>query len=164
MKRGYAIKSLNDSNWNDALCRTERGLFSRKNNFKWKIGQWYSVDGTIETCSNGFHCFRGTGFMGWASWAQTLVLVQVKGDHEVQDRGTENEKFAYRSMRVIKRLKVTQKIVKEWAEIEGIERVEPWLRVWGALRALVHLSDARSVMLGRSFTKYLLETQAPEYL
>ena len=65
-----------------------------------EVGKWYSVEGEIKCCENGFHCSDTVVDAINYVIPQVVALVEVKGDYDVES--CKYTKSAHRSMRVVK--------------------------------------------------------------
>ena len=81
------------------------GIVSGYNNdFKWKVGKWYKIDGDLEMCENGFHCsVKPLDALGYVS-GEVLAIAEVRGKSEKQDN-----KQCWSEMRISKAYKWTKK-------------------------------------------------------
>jgi len=72
-------------------------IVSDRNNHKWKIGKWYSVEGTVIICRNGYHASkRPLDACRYVS-GDVLAIVEYRGDI-VEDK----HKLVSREMRIVK--------------------------------------------------------------
>ena len=72
--------------------------------FKWKVGQWYKINGDLEMCENGFHCsVKPLDALGYVA-GEVLAIVEVRGDSEKQD-----DKQCWSEMRIVKAYKWQKK-------------------------------------------------------
>jgi len=71
-------------------------IVSDRNNHKWKIGKWYSVEGEVIICRNGFHASkRPLDALKYVN-GNVIGLVEYRGD--IIDR---QDKLASREMRIV---------------------------------------------------------------
>ena len=107
----YAIKYL----YKDKLTGT---LFGPSREFLYQIGEWYTTDGKIECCSNGFHVpsYFDIYLANW-TWHDeyvkhndddindlVIVLVEVGGYLDLGPNGNDSDKISFKRIRIVKEL------------------------------------------------------------
>ena len=90
------------------LYKFLNGMESKNGSHEWEKGKWYSVEGELEICKNGFHASEHIQDALNYVQADTLAAVEVDGEHIEDD-----DKQCWERMRVVK--------TYEWTRIESMK-------------------------------------------
>jgi len=71
---------------------------------EWTIGEWYTAEGKLELCKNGFHCSKKMREAFSYVQGEVFATVEVKGKHE-----SDMDKEVWQKMRIVEAYKWTNK-------------------------------------------------------
>ena len=100
---------------------------SKNGSHEWEKGKWYSVDGKLKICKNGFHASEHIQDALRYVQGDTLAAVEVDGDHIKDD-----DKQCWRKMRVVE--------TYDWSKVESLK-----LAIYSAKRLKKHFNGNEKI-------------------